>query len=104
MRRARAVKGPEMVAPTESRKSGRTLAAEPNHPFQLTGSMLGARPHICAFFNTPDDEYRALLPFIKEGLAIGEKAIHTVDPGGRSHHIERLASAGLDVDSLCRKG
>jgi len=45
-----------------------------------------------------------LLPFIKEGLAIGEKAVHTLDPRRRGRHIQHLASAGVDVDSLCRNG
>jgi DNA-binding CsgD family transcriptional regulator len=91
-----------MVPPEEQPKSHGRAVFEASHTFRLTGSMLGARPHICAFFNTPDDEYRALLPFIKEGFAIGEKAVHTVDPGRRDHHIQRLSSAGIDVDSLCR--
>jgi DNA-binding NarL/FixJ family response regulator len=66
--------------------------------------MLGARPHICAFFDSPDDEYRALLPFIKEGLAIGEKAVHTVDPRRRDHYVRHLMSSGLDIDALRRNG
>lgn len=96
------MKGPFIIPPENPRKSHGKLEA--GHHFRLTESMLGARPHICAFFNTPDEAYRALLPFIKEGLAIGEKAVHTVNPGRRDHHIQNLASAEVDVDSLCRKG
>jgi DNA-binding CsgD family transcriptional regulator len=92
-----------MVPPEEPPKSYGKLELETD-PFRLTGSMLGARPHICAFFNTPDDEYHVLLPFIKEGLVIGEKAVHTVDPRRRSWHIERLRSAGVDVDLLRQNG
>jgi len=96
-----AVKGSVLVPPKERPKSHGRPAIEARQTFALTGSMLGARPHICAFFNN-DDEYRALLPFIKEGLAIGEKAVHTMDPSRRDHHTQRLKSAGIDVDSLCR--
>ena len=53
--------------------------------------------HICAFFNSRDDEYRVLLPFIKDGLEAGEKVVHTVDPQRRDEHFQRLASAGIDV-------
>jgi hypothetical protein len=38
-----------------------------------------------------------LLPFIKDALDCGEKAVHTVDPQRRDEHIQRLASAGIDV-------
>lgn len=38
-----------------------------------------------------------LLPFVKEGLESGEKAVHTVDPRRRDEHLQWLASAGIDV-------
>jgi DNA-binding NarL/FixJ family response regulator len=98
------VKGPFIFQPEKPRKSHDKLELEASHPFRLTGSMLGGRPHICAFFDSPDDEYRVLLPFIKEGLAIGEKAVHTMDPRRRDHHLQHLASAGVDVDLLRRNG
>jgi len=47
-----------------------------SRPIRLGGSELGPRPHICAFFNSHDDEYRVLVPFIKDGLECGEKAVH----------------------------
>jgi hypothetical protein len=34
---------------------------------RLAGTALGRSRHVCAFFNTKDEEYRVLLPFIKEG-------------------------------------
>ncbi len=77
---------------------------ERSHLIQLGGSILGNRAHICAFFNNPDDEYRVLLPFIKDGLACGEKAFHTVDPQRRDEHLQRLALAGIDVTALHRSG
>jgi hypothetical protein len=42
-------------------------------PIQLGGSLLGTRRHICAFFHSHDDQYRILLPFIKEGFDRGER-------------------------------
>jgi hypothetical protein len=30
-------------------------------------------------FNSADEEYRVLLPFIKEGFGRGEKAFHVID-------------------------
>jgi hypothetical protein len=73
-------------------------------PIRFAGAELPEDRHICAFFNTPDEEYRVLLPFIVEGVERGEKAVHVVDPELRDDHLRRLASAGLDVASLTKSG
>src|SRR6516164_385949 len=68
-----------------------------HRPIRLAGSNLGERAHICAFFKSREDAYEVLLPFIKEGLEAGEKAVHTVDPRRRDEHLRWLAWAGIDV-------
>jgi hypothetical protein len=45
-----------------------------------------------------------LLPFIKEGLEQGEKAIHVVNPQQRDEHQRRLASAGIDSSAAEQAG
>ena len=77
---------------------------ERNRLIRLCGSTLRNRAHICAFFNTPDDEYRVLLPFVNDGLECGEKAFHIVDPQRCDEHLQRLASAGIEVTALHRSG
>ncbi len=72
--------------------------------WRVQGSTLSDRAHICAFFNTPQDAYRVLLSFSKEGLERGEKAVHTVDPRRRDEHIRGLASAGIDVTAVHKNG
>ena len=72
---------------------------ETGRPIRLGGSVLGPRRHICAFFNNHDDEYRVLLPFIKDGLECGEKVCHTVDPDRCDDHLRRLAAAGIDISA-----
>lgn len=52
---------------------------------------------MCAFFHTDDEHYRVLLPFIKEGFDLGEKAVHIVDPRRRTGHLSRLAALGIDL-------
>jgi hypothetical protein len=47
---------------------------------QCAGGSLGPHRHICAFFNSIDDEHRVLRSFIKEGFDRGDKAFHIVDP------------------------
>ena len=65
-------------------------------PIPFAGSQLGQVRHVCAFFNSDDEQYRVLLPFIKDGFACGDKAVHVVGPDQRHHHLQRLAAAGID--------
>ncbi len=73
-------------------------------PVEFAGGCLGRERHICAFFNSADEEYRSLLPFIKEGFERGERAVHIVDETLKDDHIGRLRSAGIDADSAAEAG
>lgn len=53
--------------------------------------------HVCAFFNSRDEEYDVLLPFFKEAFAQGEKNIHIVNPDNTADHRRRLGEAGVDT-------
>jgi hypothetical protein len=70
----------------------------------LVGSMPDDTRHICAFFNDDDEEYRVLLPFIREGFAMGEKSIHVVSPDHSLGHLQRLALAGIDAPAAQESG
>jgi hypothetical protein len=37
-------------------------------PVRLAVSFLNRPCHVCAFFHSKEEEYRVLMPFIKEGL------------------------------------
>jgi hypothetical protein len=65
-------------------------------PIRFAGSQLGETRHVCAFFNSDDEEYRVLLPFIKDGFECGDKAIHIVNPEQRDDHLQRLTATGID--------
>jgi hypothetical protein len=60
--------------------------------------------HFCAFFRTEEEQMRTLLPFIREGLAAGEKAIHIVNAKTCDEHRRRLIAAGIDVASAEKSG
>jgi hypothetical protein len=64
---------------------------------RCAGGILGQHRHICAFFNSADEEHRVLRSFIKDGFERGDKAFHLVDPDLRKDHQRRLAEAGIDV-------
>jgi MEDS: MEthanogen/methylotroph, DcmR Sensory domain len=73
-------------------------------PISFAGSQLDETRHVCAFFNNDDEEYRVLLPFIKDGLQCGQKAIHVVNPDQRQDHLQRLAAAGIDATAAQQNG
>ena len=71
---------------------------------RLAGKVLDRSRHVCAFFNSKDEEYRVLLPFIKEGFEQGDKAFHIVDPRHRPDHLLRLQQEGIDVAAAQQRG
>jgi DcmR-like sensory protein len=73
-------------------------------PIYLAGSQLGEVRHVCAFFNNDEEEYRVLLPFIKDGFESGHRAVHVVNPDQRKDHLQRLAAAGIDVPTAEQRG
>jgi hypothetical protein len=73
-------------------------------PISFAGSQLGEARHVCAFFNCDDEEYRVLLPFIKDGFECGDKAVHVVNPDQRGEHLERLAVIGIDPAAAQQSG
>ena len=74
------------------------------HSVQFAGTTLGRQRHICAFFNSIDEEHRVLRSFIKDGFDRGEKAFHIVDPELRAEHLKRLAEAGINVQEAMDTG
>lgn len=68
-----------------------------NDSVQFAQGVLGRHRHICAFFNSIEEQHRVLRSFIKDGFERGDKAFHLVDPEQREEHLRRLAEAGIDV-------
>lgn len=68
-------------------------------PIPFAGSELGGYRHVCAFFNSPEDEYATLLPFVRDGLERGERAYHVLPAPYRQEFFDQLRSAGIDVSA-----
>lgn len=66
-------------------------------PVRLAGSVLSRSCHVCAFFHSKEEEYRVLMPFIKDGFERGDRAFHVVDPKHRPAHLKRLEQEDIDV-------
>jgi hypothetical protein len=73
------------------------MAMKTTEPVRLAGSALTRSCHVCAFFHSKEEEYRVLMPFIKDGFAKGDRAFHVVNASHRPEHLRRLANEGIDV-------
>ena len=73
-------------------------------PISFAGGTLDRYRHVCAFFDSFDEEIRVLGPFIKEGLKRGEKAFHIVDPEMRARYPLQLKDYGIDVPGAESRG
>jgi MEDS: MEthanogen/methylotroph, DcmR Sensory domain len=76
---------------------------QPENVLRLAGAPLDRYRHVCAFFHSRDEENHVLLPFVKEGIELGQKVFEIVDPELRQEHVRGLAAAGLDVDAAERR-
>jgi hypothetical protein len=78
--------------------------ASSDRKINFAGTVINGSRHFCAFFRNEDEELRTLLPFIREGLDAGEKAIHVVNAKTREEHRRRLTAAGIDVAQAEQSG
>jgi hypothetical protein len=60
--------------------------------------------HICAFFNSTEEQHRVLRSFIKNGFDTGDKSFHLVNPELREEHLRRLAEAGINIQEAMDSG
>ncbi|HEY3717508.1 MAG TPA: MEDS domain-containing protein [Jatrophihabitantaceae bacterium] len=74
------------------------------NPLRIAPSALGDNRHVCAFFNSLDEQYSVLSRFVREGFDIGDRAFHLVDPERREEHLRRLADDGIQVDDAMQSG
>lgn len=74
------------------------------NPVSIAGTPLERYFHVCAFFDSRDQEYAVLGSYYQEGLAAGEKCLHIVAPELCDEHRARLAHVGIDVGARERSG
>ena len=66
-------------------------------PVTLCGEILYAPIHVCAFFDSSDEQYNVILPFMQEGLNNNEKIISILESACHPEHFEWLSNAGIPV-------
>jgi hypothetical protein len=70
----------------------------------FAGGTLGGHRHVCAFFNSTDEQHRVLRSFVTDGFERRDKAFHLVDPELHEEHLGWLAEAGVDLQDAIATG
>jgi hypothetical protein len=73
-------------------------------PIPFAGGILDRYRHVCAFFDSPDEEHLVMAPFIRDGLERGERTVHIVDPAQRADYVRRLEDEGIAVAAAAARG
>lgn len=61
-------------------------------PVTVCGSKVPWSTHICAFFDSEEQEYDCLVPYFREGLEQGEQVVTIRDAGRMGEHRRALES------------
>lgn len=62
---------------------------------RLCGQEIHQPGHICAFFDSREEEYATLLPYLQDGIAEGENVVNVLDAARMEDHRRRLEDAGV---------
>jgi MEDS: MEthanogen/methylotroph, DcmR Sensory domain len=71
---------------------------------RLAGRTLSHTNHVCAFFNSREEQNKVLMPFFKEGYDQGEKLFHVVDLSLHEQHRCACQAGGIDVAGAEQSG
>jgi hypothetical protein len=73
-------------------------------PVRLAGRTLAQKRHVCAFFNSREEQNKLLMPFFKEGIDRGEKILRIMDPRLRDEYLSAYSAGGIDVQTAEQNG
>lgn len=73
-------------------------------PFSVCGESLMSPMHICGFFDSRDQQYEVIIPYIIEGLAINEKVINILEGNRHGEHCRCLSENGISIAGKMASG
>lgn len=66
-------------------------------PFSVCGESLMSPMHICGFFDSKEQQYEVIIPYIIEGLATNDKVINILEGNHHGEHCRCLAENGISI-------
>lgn len=75
-------------------------------PDDLVTAMetLGVHDHLCLIYETREEQFAAVMPFMEIGLGRGEKCIYIVDDNTAATVIDGMKDAGIRVERAVESG
>ncbi len=64
---------------------------------RLCGQDIHQPGHICAFFDSREEEYATLVPYLRDGISEGENVVNVLDASRMPEHRQRLEDAGMPM-------
>ena len=65
--------------------------------FSVCGEILSSPMHICGFFDSKEEQYDVIIPYINEGLSNNEKVINILESNRHSEHCTHLKASGVSL-------
>ncbi|WP_278021806.1 MEDS domain-containing protein [Flavobacterium ginsengisoli] len=72
--------------------------------FSVCGESLSAPMHICGFFDSKEQQYEVIIPYILEGLEKNEKVINILEGNRHSEHCRCLTNNGVSITEKLSSG
>lgn len=69
-----------------------------------TIERVGLHDHLCLIYETKEEQFAVIVPFIRFGLERGERCVYIADENTARVVSDLLRSHGIDVDSALRSG
>ena len=66
----------------------------------ICGETLPHPGHVCAFFDSREQKYDVLVPFLKDAITAGDDVVNIVDACDEAAHLDTLLNGGVPVDAL----
>ena len=65
---------------------------------------IGVHDHLCLIYRTQEEQFAAVVPFIRIGLERGERCVYIVDDNTAETVVGAIAARGTDVGGALRSG
>ena len=69
----------------------------------ICGEKLDCPLHVCAFFDSREEQYDVLLPWLKEGIDKNEEVFTILSGSLHDDHCSRLSQSGIPVQQAVKK-
>ena len=71
---------------------------------RLCGETLPHAGHVCAFFDSREQKYGTLIPFLQDAIDAGDEVVNIVDAADMDVHVKTLVEGGIPVHAAMSSG